>query len=79
MAARNIPDASGVRFAQRIDARPLRSQDLNADDARTLRLQGLNAYVMRYRHGMKRLALLENVLDVNRLLDKVEVVAPNGP
>ena len=67
MAARNIPVACGVKLARRIDARPLPSQ-------------GLNANVLRFRRGMKKLALFGNSLDVNRLLDKVEqIVDANLP
>ena len=78
--ARNIPAACGVKLAERIVARPLRSQDLNADDARTLPLQGLNANVVRDRRGMKKLALFGNVLDVELLLVKVEqIVDANLP
>ena len=67
MAARNIPVACGAKLAQRIDARPLRPQ-------------GLNANVMRFRRGMKRLALFGNVLDKELLLVKVEqIVDANLP
>ena len=67
MVARNIPVACGTKLAKRIDARPLRPQ-------------GLNAIVLRFRRGMKRLALFGNVLDKELLLVKVEqIVDANLP
>ena len=67
MAARNIPVACGAKLVQRIDAWPQRSQ-------------GLNANVLRFRRGMKKLALFGNVLDKELLLVKVEqIVDANLP
>jgi len=61
MVARHIPVACGAKLAQRIDARPLPSQ-------------GLNANVLRFRRGMKKLALFGNVLDVGPQMEKVEQI-----
>ena len=59
--------ACGAKLAKRIDARTLQSQ-------------GLNANVLRYRHGMKKLAQFWNSLDVKPLLVKVEqIVDANLP
>ena len=66
MAARNISVASGVKLVQRIDARPLRSQGLNAD-------------VRQDRAVIQRLALVGNVLDTEPLLVKVEQAMAGQP